>query len=155
MNNSTDKYLTISIDDIEVALPISIVDRVTLSQLINPLTIEHPIVKGFTNIMGNDIIVISLRSKFKLPEKELDITDHFVVIKHKSHFYAIISNKCGDIRTINSNQIKQIDQIVPGMCKMEIYNSNKNIIYIYDPLSFFSSDELNNLNSIISDTKTA
>ncbi len=155
MNNSTDKYLTISIDNIEIALPINIVDRVSLSQLINPLTIEHPIVKGFTNIMGNEIVVISLRSKLKLPEKELDITDHFVVIKHKSHFYAIISDKCGEIITIDSSQIKQVDQIVPGMCKMEIYNSNKKMLYIYDPLSFFSSDELNNLNSIILDIETA
>ncbi len=149
MSSNTDKFLIISIEDIKVALPITIVDRVTLSQLINPLTIKHNIVKGFTNIIGNEVVVISLRSKFNLPEKDLDITDYFIVIKHESFYYAIISDNCGDILNIDSNQIKQIDQIVPGMCKMEIFNSNQNMIYIYDPISFFSSDELQNLKSII------
>jgi purine-binding chemotaxis protein CheW len=63
------------------ALPTVHVDELTHAFAFDPLPSAPDVVAGAANLRGEVLAVFDLRPRFRLPAKEVDVSDHFVVAR--------------------------------------------------------------------------
>lgn len=68
-----------SLDTRLYAISLSAVRRVVQAVELTPLPNAPPIVKGVINLGGLIIPVVNIRRRFRLPERELELSDQFIV----------------------------------------------------------------------------
>lgn len=74
-----DFLIIFTLDDQRYALPLPAVDRVVRMVAIIPLPNAPDIVLGVVNFQGRVIPVIDVRRRFRLPEREIALTDQLLV----------------------------------------------------------------------------
>ncbi len=67
------------LDDQRYALHLDVVERVIPAVEITPLPKAPEIVLGLINIRGKIIPVLNIRRRFRLPDRETELTDHFII----------------------------------------------------------------------------
>ena len=78
-----DQYLIFMLDKRRFAVTLSAVKRISLAVEIVPLPEGPDIVMGVVNVKGEILPVVDIRKRFGLPEKEIDIRDHFLITQTK------------------------------------------------------------------------
>ena len=68
-----------TLDERFYAIRLSAVSRVVRAVEITPLPKAPPIVIGVINLGGRIIPVVNIRRRFRLPERELELTDQLIV----------------------------------------------------------------------------
>src|SRR3990170_1876614 len=61
------------------ALPLAAVERVVRAVEITPLPKAPPMVLGIVNIGGHIVPVFNVRSRFRLPERDMDLRDQLIL----------------------------------------------------------------------------
>ena len=67
------------LDDHRYALHLGVVERVIPAVEITPLPKAPEIVLGLINIRGKIIPTLNIRRRLQLPERETELTDHFII----------------------------------------------------------------------------
>ncbi|MGA2642043.1 MAG: chemotaxis protein CheW, partial [Spirochaetia bacterium] len=74
-----------TLDERLYGVRLSAVSRVVHAVEITPLPKAPPIVIGVINLGGRIIPVVNIRRRFRLPERELELTDQLVVARASRH----------------------------------------------------------------------
>jgi purine-binding chemotaxis protein CheW len=144
------QLLVFTIDKHEYALPYSVIDRVVQAVEITPLPNATENIMGIINVHGFVIPVINLRKKMGVSDKELELSDKFIIIRIREHSVGLIADKIHGMIEIKENQLVLIKNIVPssklfsGTLKLE-----NNLLLIYDADEFLSAKEKTNLQKIL------
>ncbi|MFA7346683.1 MAG: chemotaxis protein CheW [Desulfurivibrionaceae bacterium] len=77
--NNVDQLLVFALDDQYYALRLDAVERVVRAVEVTPLPDAPEIVRGIINVQGRIVPVIDLRRCFHFPEREIRLSDQFVV----------------------------------------------------------------------------
>lgn len=77
MNN----FLIFQIDDQRFALTLSDVERVVRAVEVTPLPLSERYILGLVDVQGPVLMVINSRKVLGIPEKEVELSDQFIILK--------------------------------------------------------------------------
>ncbi|MCP4177644.1 MAG: chemotaxis protein CheW [bacterium] len=146
----TNQLLAFSIDKHVYALPYSIIERVVQAVEITPLPNSAEIIEGIINVHGFVIPVINLRRKMNLQDKEVELSDKFIITKTSKRTVALIADDIQGLIEAQDDNIVTMDKIIPNPKMFSGTVKLKNdIVLIYDTDKFLSKKEEADLQQIL------
>jgi purine-binding chemotaxis protein CheW len=136
------EIVVFSLDEPRYALELSVVERIVRSVEITPLPKAPEIVLGVINVNGQVVPVVDVRKRFRLPERNIDIDDRFIISRTSRRLVALMADDVIGVQKLGKQQIVSADQDLPfaeyikGVAKVD-----KDLILIYDLDQFLSLDE--------------
>jgi purine-binding chemotaxis protein CheW len=138
------------LDDQRYALRLSAVDRIVRAVEVTSLPKAPAIVLGVVNVRGQIIPVVNLRRRFRLPERDIDVNDQFI-IAHTSksgpgpvegRLVALPADAALGVVEVPGEKITTWDEIVPGLEYVQgVAKMEDGLILIHDLATFLSLDE--------------
>jgi len=113
--SSKDQYLIFVLDKRKFAINITSVKRIALSVEVTDLPEGPGIVIGVINVKGQIIPVVNIRKRFGLPDKEIDLMDHFVIARTSTRTVAMVVDDVLEIKTITGDKKIPKEEILPEM----------------------------------------
>ena|SRR3989338_588828 len=140
----TDSLLVFMLGDQHYAIPLPAVDRVVRMVAITPLPEAPEIVLGAVNIQGRVIPVINMRRRFRLPEREIALTDQLVVAHTARRPVALVADAVLGVIACPEQSLIAAENIVPGIEYLAgVIKLDDGLILIHDLDKFLSLEEEN------------
>lgn len=122
---NTNHFLVFMLDDKTFALPLEPVERVVRAVEVTPLPETPDIVSGIINYKGTILPVINIRSRFHLPEREMQLNHQFIIIQTAKRPIALLTDTVtGNIETPAADVVPPSDiiedvEFLQGVLKLE------------------------------------
>ena len=143
-------FVVFTLDELFYGIRLSDVVRVLRAVEITPLPNAPPIVMGIINLGGRIIPVVNIRRRFRLPEREQELSDQLIVAKavwHDSHEHggrllALAADTVVGVREIPAQDTTSAATILPGLEYLEgVARTDEGLILIHDLGTFLSLEE--------------
>ncbi len=141
MRENSSGYLCFIINGQKFAIPLDIVESVIRSQAITQLEKEVSFLRGIIDFHGEIIPIISLRNRFNLPTREIQLTDRLIIINTGIRKVGLIAEHVDDIIDITPDQVKDSALIFNGLKHVKVLSHQEGLILIYDIESIISKNE--------------
>jgi purine-binding chemotaxis protein CheW len=136
------QYVVFTLDDQRYTLPLACVERVFPAAHITPLPQAPAIIMGVINVQGQIIPVVNLRKRFRLTERELELSDQFVVGKTLRRTVALVVDTVLGVADFPAHEITPSTYIVPGLSPIAgVIKTTDDVLLIHDLDSCLSLDE--------------
>ena len=146
-----DQLVTFAIEEQCYALHLSCVDRIVRAVEITELPKAPPIVLGVINVQGEIVPVVNIRKRFNLPEREIGLTDHFIICHTARRWVALVADSATKVVEYSPNAIVAAEKILPGMEYIEgVAKLPDGLILIHDLEKFLSLEEERTLQEALS-----
>ena len=151
-----------TLDERFYGLRLSAVVRVVRAVEITPLPQAPLIVIGVINLGGRIIPVVNIRRRFHLPERELELSDQFIVVmtrKGNAHedggrLLALAVDAVVGVRDLSAQAMTTSETILPGLEHLEgVAKTNEGLVLIHDLNTFLSLEEERALGALLSEGK--
>ena len=145
------QIVVFSLDEPRYALDLSTVERVVCAVEITPLPKAPEIVLGVINMQGQVVPVVDIRKRFRLPEREVNIDDRFIISRTSRRLVALVADDVIGVQKLENREIVSAEQALPfaeyikGVAKVE-----EDLVLIYDLDRFLSLDEEQKLDEALS-----
>jgi len=124
------------------ALPLAAVERVVRAVEITPLPKAPPMVLGIVNIGGHIVPVFNVRSRFRLPERDMDLRDHLVLGRTAHRMVALVVDEVSAVMERAESEVITAQEILPGLEYVQgVARLEDGMILIHDLDKFLSSEE--------------
>ena len=124
------------------ALPLGTVERIVQAAEITPLPQAPPIVLGALDVAGTILPVLNVRRRFRLPERDIHPSDHFLLARAGDRTVALLIDAAADVIELSRTQIIPADAVAPGLEHIQgVARMSDGLILIHDLESFLSLDE--------------
>ena len=124
------------------ALPLAAVERVVRAVEITPLPKAPPMVLGIVNIGGHIVPVFNVRSRFRLPERDMDLRDHLVLGRTAHRMVALVVDEVSAVMERAESEVITAQEILPGLEYVQgVAKLEDGMILIHDLDKFLSSEE--------------
>lgn len=144
MNDQT-KFVVLTLEKQPYALLLSAVERAVRAVEITPLPKAPEIVLGIINLAGRIIPVVNIRKRFRLPEREMALSDHLIIAHTSRRSVALMADSVTGVIERPENQVIPADQIVAGMEHVAGVVKLENGLVLIHNLDLFLSLEENDL----------
>lgn len=142
--------IVFALDRQRYALPLPVVDRVVRMVAITPLPKAPDIVLGVVNIQGRVIPVIDMRRRFRLPEREIALTDQLVVAHTVRRPVALVADAVQDVITCAEQSLIAAENILSKVEYVEgVVKLTDGLILIHDLDKFLSLEEESSLDQAL------
>jgi len=139
-------YAVLCFDELRVALPLSLVERVVRAVYLCPLPSAPQIILGVVNIEGRIIPAINMRRRFRLPEQEIALTDQIVIAHTSQRAVALVADAVSGLFEFAEPDIVGSETILPGLEYVDgVVKLNDELILIHDLDRFLSLEEAEHL----------
>jgi purine-binding chemotaxis protein CheW len=146
MDNSIHLVIFI-LDNQRFALPLSSVERVIRLVEITHLPKAPEIVIGIVNMHGRIIPVVNIRKRFRLPEREIELTDQIVILQAKKNTIGAVVDTVSGVFEYPEQKIINPENILPGIEYIEgVVKLEDGLILIHNIDRFLSLEEERMLN---------
>lgn len=136
------QLVVFSLDEQRYALLLSNVERIVRAVEITPLPKAPEIVLGVINVRGEIIPVVNIRKRFRLPEREIALSDHLIIAKTSRRAVALLADRVGQVLEVPENKIISAKKILPAMDYVEgVVKLEDGLILIHDLEKFLSLEE--------------
>lgn len=137
------EQLTIfTLDERRYGLRLAAVDRVVRAVAISPLPQVPGIVLGIVNVQGRIIPIINVRLRFRLPEREVTLTDRIIIAHTARRAVGLIVDAVSDVIEYPEQSIAGAESILPGLEFVEgVVKLEDGMVYIHDLDKFLSLEE--------------
>lgn len=148
--NDSARLVVFTLDEQRYGLPLAVVERIVRAVEITPLPKAPPIVAGVINVQGRVVPVVSLRRRFGLLEREIDLSDQFVIARTARRWVALVVDAATGVVEVPAEKIVAAEKVLPhleyiaGLAKLE-----DNLILIHDLDAVLSLDEENALDAAL------
>ncbi|MBA4396268.1 MAG: chemotaxis protein CheW [Syntrophus sp. (in: bacteria)] len=150
--NNHDQLAVFTLDGNKYALRISVVERMLRSVEMTSLPDLPDIVSGIINLQGKVIPVFNVRRRFRLPEREMDVSDHLIIARAQNRTVALLVDEVLGIHACMPAEIVQPGEIMLSMEYIEgVVKTTDGMILIHDLNRFLSFDEQSTLDAALSD----
>lgn len=106
------QFLVFTLDENQFALPVTIVERVIHAVAITPVSEEEGIISGLINMEGEIINVVNLRRCMNLPEREIKVSDRFIITRRSDRDIALIVDDVADIFNMKQEDVRGSDLFI-------------------------------------------
>ena len=140
--NENDRLVLFTIDDQKYGLPLATVDRVLRAVEVTALPEAPRIVAGVFSLQGRPVPVIDLRRRFGLPERRIDVDDHFIVAHSSTMLVALpVDEALGLARDLDDERVPAAD-VVPDLNYVEsVVAAGAEMVFVLDIDTVLTDDE--------------
>jgi purine-binding chemotaxis protein CheW len=140
--DATVRLLVFSLDDTRYALHLSQVDRVIRSVDCTPLPEAPQLAMGMIDVRGTLVPVLSIRSRFGLPQREIGPDDHFIIAQASHRTVALIVDNVSGIIERPACDIVAPERILPRLEQIDgVIQLEDGLVLIRDLSQFLSLEE--------------
>ena len=113
-----DHFVVFTLDQLNFALPVSIVDRIVRTVKITPVPGTPVSILGVINVQGKIIPVFNIRRIFGLPDRELKLIDQLIIARTSEHTISFVTDMVTGITNRLEQKTIPADKIFPGLEKI-------------------------------------
>lgn len=136
------QLVVFALDEQRYALHLSVVEQVARVVEITLLPKAPDIVCGIINVQGRVIPVFNVRRRFRLPEREIVLTDQLIVAHAKRRLVALAADAVSGVLKCSGQDTIQAQDILPNAEYLEgVVKLDDGLILIHDLDRFLSLDE--------------
>jgi len=155
----TSRYVVFTLDGLFYAVRLSAVSRVIRAVEITPLPKAPSIVLGVINLGGQIIPVVDIRKRFRLPERELELTDQLIVARafrsdanaDAGRFLALVVDEVMGVQDLSPQETVAAETILSGMEHLEgVAKTERGLVLIHDLRTFLSLEEESAIGELLS-----
>jgi len=148
--NMQGRVAVFTLGDQRYALPLSAVERVVRVVEVTPLPQAPDIVLGVVNVQGRIIPVVNPRRRFRLPERDIALSDQLVIAHTTRRPVALVVDAVTGVLEYSGREAVGARDIVPGMEYVEgVVKMADGLVLIHDLDRFLSLDEVTALDRAI------
>jgi len=134
------------LDGQHYALPLGTVGRIVRAVAVTPLPNAPAIVLGAINVQGTVIPVLNIRRRLQLPEREIGVTDQFVIAQTRQRTVALVIDEAQEVIEREQAAITSASRIIPGLEHLQgVVELGDDLVLIHDLEKFLSLDEARTL----------
>jgi len=124
------------------ALYLAQVERVIRAVEVVHLPAAPAIIAGVINVQGRVIPVINIRRRFRLPEREMALSDHMIVARTARRTIALLVDATMGVIELPQNQVVHSPFILPDMEYVEgVVKLEDGLILIHNLDTFLALEE--------------
>lgn len=155
MRASEIRWLVVfTLDAQRYALPLAAVERVVQAVEIVPLPKAPQIVLGVVNVQGQILPVVNIRRRFRLPERELRLSDHCLIAHTTKRMVALVVDEVSGVLEPVDQAMTAAEQILPGLAYVVgVVKLAEGMVLIHDLDSFLSLEEEQTLDEVLPDIR--
>ncbi len=144
------EFLTLfSLDAQLYGIPLGQIERVVRAAATTRLPKAPAIVFGVIDVAGEVIPVLNVRKKFRLPEREIGVDDHFLIARTQRHKVALQIDRAEGVAKVPSIDVIGIGRMVELM--KGVVKLADGLVVIHDLDTFLSLDEERALDEALSE----
>lgn len=141
MNQAT-QLVVFGLDDQQYALRLAAVERVIRAVEVTPLPQAPRVVEGVIDVQGRIIPVLDVRQRFRLPEREVELADRFIIAHTARWAVALVVDVVHGVAECPAGEVQAAEEIVPGLEYVEgVLRLEDGMAFIHDLDGFLSLDE--------------
>lgn len=145
------EFVVLQLDELRIALPLAVVERVIRATYVVCLPQAPDIVLGVVNVQGRIIPIVNTRRRFRLPHRDIALTDQFVIARTQRRPVALMADAVSGVLAYPEQDIVAADVILPGMEYVEgVARIKDGLILIHNLDTFLSLDEEKSLDRAMS-----
>ena len=110
-------FVVFTLDQLNFALPVSIVDTIVRVVEITPVPGTPVSVLGVINVKGKVVPVFNIRRLFGFSDRELKLTDQLIIARISGHTISFITDMVTGITNRLDKKIITADKVFPGLEK--------------------------------------
>lgn len=149
MSNSL-HLVIFTLDEQSYALQLAAVERTVHMVEIAPLPKAPAVVIGVITVQGRIVPVLDMRQRFRLPPREVRLSDHILIARTKHRTVAFIADAVSDVTEIPEQEIVDPSTIHPGLEHLSgVMRLDDGILFIHDLDGFLSQDEAEALDAAV------
>jgi purine-binding chemotaxis protein CheW len=112
------------LDEQRYALSLSVVERVIRAVEVTPWPETDVLIQGMINVQGQVIPVVNLRHRLNLPEREIALSDRFIIVQTAKQRVVLVVDEVSDVLTQASAGLLAVEPNLPqiayeGIVKFE------------------------------------
>jgi purine-binding chemotaxis protein CheW len=131
-----------TLDQRRYALALSCVERVVFVVDITPLPTAPPVVLGVVNVKGDIVPVYDPRRRFRLPEREIHLTDQLMIARTSRQTVALLVDSVGGVIEVAEEEIAAAREIIPEIEYVQgVVKLQDGLALIHDLDQFLSNEE--------------
>jgi len=136
------QLVVFTLDNYQYAVHLSVVERAVRLVEITPLPKAPEIVIGVINLQGRIVPVLNMRKRFRLPEREMRMSDQLLIASAKRRTVALVVDEvCGTVERSAQEAITS-EKIVPGLEYVTgVIKLEDGMLFIHNLDEFLSLDE--------------
>lgn len=108
-----------SLDEQRYALRLFVVERIVRVVEFTPLPQAPEIVLGVINVRGAVMPVVNLRKRFRLPERDLNLSDHLIIAHTAKRAVALVVDAVRGVMERWEEDTTVADRILPDLAYVE------------------------------------
>jgi purine-binding chemotaxis protein CheW len=125
-----------------IALPLQCVERVVRAVQLTLLPAAPAIVMGVINMAGRVIPVVNMRRRFRLPDRDIKLTDQFVIAHSGRRTIALVADSVNGVLELAVPEVINVEAVYPGLEYVDgIMRLEGDLILIHNLESFLSLEE--------------
>lgn len=150
-------FLVFSIEGRKCALPLTSVDRIVRAAAVTPLPNAPTVVIGALDLEGAVLPVLSLRRRFSFPDREVRVTDQFLIARTQRQPVILVIDQAQEVRQIGSEQITHSSDVVPGLHghTRGVAALEDGLVLIHDLDAFLSLEEAATLEAALQEREAS
>ncbi len=153
--NQSNQLVVFTLDEQRYALYLPVVERVVSAVEVTPLPKTPDIVLGVINIQGKVIPVVNIRKRFGLPEREIDLSDQFVIANTPRRTIALVVDTVNGVIEPAREKLISSENITPGLEHVDgVIKLEDGLILIHDLDRFLSLEEEKKLDNALKKKET-
>jgi purine-binding chemotaxis protein CheW len=146
----SNQLVVFTLDEQQYALPLARVQRVVSVVEVTPLPKAPDVVLGVINLQGNIIPVMSMRTRFGLPEAEISLSDQIIIADTAARTVGLLVNSVTGVIERALEEVIETGKIVSGAQYVEgIARTEDGILFIHNVDRFLSAKEEQQLDRLM------
>jgi purine-binding chemotaxis protein CheW len=140
--SNSNQLVVFGLDEQRYALCLSAVEQIVRMVEITPLPQAPEIILGIVNIRGRITPVFHIRKRFRLPERDIGLSDHLIVARTSSRTVALVADAVIGVVSRAEENLTAVEQIFPGLEYVEgVVMLDDGLVFIHDLDTFLSLEE--------------
>lgn len=128
------------------------VERIVRAAAYTPLRTGPAVVDGVLDVRGRVVPVLNLRRRFRMAGRELDPSEHFILVRDRARSLALRVDRVIGIERIEPGRIEEFDALVPGVRYVsQVARTPDGLVLIHDLASFLTAAESAELDHALAD----
>jgi purine-binding chemotaxis protein CheW len=138
------------LDEQRYALLLAAIRRIVRAVDVTLLPKAPAIVIGVIDVAGDVLPVLNVRRRFRLPEREISPSDHFIIAQTGQRTVVLVVDETVGVIERPVTEIIGADQIVPGVEQIQgAIKLDEGLVLLHDLEKFLSLDEARGLDEAI------
>jgi len=140
--NKLNQLVVLTLDEQRYALHLSAVERIVRVVEVTPLPKAPEIVLGVVNVQGQITPVINIRKRFRLPEREMNLSDQLIIAHTSRRTVALVADAVSGVIERSEQEVIAAEKVLPGIEYVEgVVKLEDGMILIHDLNKFLSLEE--------------